>query len=141
MISSWRIPNPKQRWKDTMGAAEKIADLKRIKVPIWSRWLGAYRAWIMRREALRKVHHIATLYHWTWWTDAKEFAKSWYILKEDGRGSRSFEFGSDNYLLRDNAKKTSLYASVVAPWVLGKFSNEQMRQCEKDRARQPSIPT
>jgi hypothetical protein len=128
-----------------MSIEDKIAELKKVKVPLWYQWVGWYRAFQRRRQAIKqkklddkKVRHIATIFAWTYWTDTQGYDKCWYILKETGAGRRFYEFGADHQILKDREKDSGFYASIVVPWTLGKWSDEQMQELERNSKKPQS---
>lgn len=124
-----------------MNSSKDVIDsLKLIQPPLWSRLLGSYRAWYRNYRALRQNQYVATVYDWTYWTDSKRFSRAWYICKEDGRGIRTFSYGSDSRLLEDKGLATATYASVIVPWLCGSLSNESIAAFAKKRYQQPAIP-
>lgn len=124
-----------------MKPGDPLANLRRVRVPLWARAIGWLNAWLAaraaRRAAQRKVHHVATVYAWTYWTDLKQYSRSWYICREDGRGRRSFEYGSSHHLLRRDHKQHVAYAAVITRWMTGDFSNERLREYERKTVNQP----
>ena len=125
-----------------MDRSKEIVDsLKRVRPPLWSILLGSYRAWHRNYHALRQNQYIATVYDWTYWTDEKRFSRAWYICKEDGRGIRTFEYGSDSRLLEDKGRQTATYASIIVPWIFGNLSNDRIAELAKIRYQQPAVPS
>jgi hypothetical protein len=123
-----------------MSSKEIVDSLKRVQPPLWSRLLGSYRAWRRNRRLLRQNQYIATVYHWTYWTDAKSFSRAWYICKEDGRGIRTVDYGCDSRALDDREKSTAVYASIIVPWMHGRLSNDEVAAVAKRRYQQPAVP-
>ena len=109
---------------------DQIEALKQVKVPLWARLLGAYRARQRRKNAYKEVYYVATVFSWMYWTDTKCYSRRWYILKVDGTGKRFFEYGSDHSLLR-NYTNDHEYARIIVPWMYGKYTNEQMKEYAK----------
>jgi hypothetical protein len=103
----------------------RIEQLKQVKVPIWAKWLGAYKAWQRRRNARKEIHYIATVYAWTYWTDHRYYSKQWYILKQNGVGKRFYEYGCTTSLLEGKEKLHSSYASFIAPWLHNHYTNQE----------------
>lgn len=120
-----------------MGSDKQVDLLKQVKVPLWSQWLGAYRAWQRRRNAHKEIHFIATVYAWTWWTDDKYYSYQWYICKVDGAGRRFYEFGYNNTLLKGKETLHSVYASMIAPWMHGGYTHAQLKEFAKNSVKQP----
>ena len=107
-----------------------INTLKKVKVPIWARWLGAIRAWQRRRNAHKEVYYIGTVFSWIHWTDSNTYSKRWYICKVDGAGRRFFEYNSDQRLLKDYRSDPE-YARIIVPWQYGRFTNAQIEEYAK----------
>ena len=124
---------------------DPLVFLKKIRVPWYARLLGWFRARKHLREALArhkaeldKPVYIATIFSWTWWTDTKYQSSAWYILREDGHGKRTYEYGTDSSNLKNDEKKTSTYPRVIAPWLDGHFSNKAMKEyAAKQKAPEP----
>jgi hypothetical protein len=57
------------------------------------------------------------------------FLGCYFICCEDGRGKRTFEFGKEDLygvLKEHTATNQAVYAEVIRPWMLGKYSNQQL---------------
>lgn len=111
-----------------MSAEDIVKQLKLVKVPFWARWRGYFAARRRRKEAQKEVHYITTVYAWTRWTDIGVQSRQWYILKQDGTGKRFYEYGCDHRFLETKEKNHSEYARIVEPWVLGHWTNQQMKE-------------
>ena len=114
-----------------------IDSLKNNKIPFWARWLGQYRAWQRRKNAHKEINYIATVYAWTYWSDAKTYSHQWYICKVDGTGRRFYEYGTNHYLLREKEKTNAVYASIIAPWIYKGHSHHQLIDYANKSAKQP----
>lgn len=114
-----------------------IADLKKVKVPLWARWRGYFAARRRRKEAAKEIKYIATVYGWTIWTD-KSVSSQWYILKEDGLGRRFYEYGYETSFLEYKEKKHSTYPHVIVPWLHKHYSNATMVEYAKKSAVHPN---
>ena len=117
---------------------EQVNLLKIVKIPIWARWLGWYRARQRRKNAHKEIHFIGTVYAWTYWSDLKTYAYQWYICRENGVGQRSYEYGTHCSWLKNNEKNNSVYASVIAPWMLGGRSNQSLQSYAAQSHKQPN---
>lgn len=100
--------------------------LKNIKVPLWARLLGAYRARKRRKSAAKEVHYVARLTAWVHFTDTKRYSRIYYILKERGDGRRFYETQMEDDFLHYLEKSTWAYTHVVEPWRLYKYTNQQV---------------
>jgi hypothetical protein len=116
----------------------QIDKLKQVKIPIWAKWIGAYRARQRRKNAHKEINFIATVYAWTYWSDAQSYAFQWYICRENGVGKRFYEYGTHHYLLKNNEKGSSTYAHIIAPWILGGITNQQLIDYAAKSVKQPS---
>jgi hypothetical protein len=114
-----------------------IDDLKNVKVPLWAKCLGWYRARQRRKAARKEVRYIATVFVWQRWTDKDYCSKVWYICKEKA-GVRYYEYGSDSYLLDNREKRYTMYASVIEPWILNRFTNQQIIDFAKTTVKEPT---
>jgi hypothetical protein len=116
-----------------------IDELKKVKIPVWARWLGWYRARQRRKQARKEIYYVATVYCWTWWTDCKYYSSCYYICKEDGVGRRFYEYQPGSPLLKDREKSTNVYACIIVPWLLGSYSNQVIIDYAKASREQPVL--
>lgn len=101
-----------------------ISSLKKVKVPLWAVWIGRYRAKQRRKAAAKEWNYIATVFTWGRFSDTKRLFNRWYILKESGTGKRAFDYGSS--FLGLAYCEDAEYARIIAPWVHGKWTNQQI---------------
>lgn len=108
----------------------EIEKLKLVRVPLWARLLGAWRHRIELKARLSKKRYVTTVFHWTWIVNRGHWVQSWWICFEDGYRRRTFEFGASGPLSRPerDGRSANTYAHVIAPWIAGYYSNEQL--CE-----------
>lgn len=114
-----------------------IESLKKVKVPIWAKFIGYYRARQRRKAASKEIHYIATVYAWTHWTDSNNYETSWFICKQTGAGKRFYEHGSGSALLRNREKHNTVYAHIIVPWLHGAWSNQQLIDYARKSAAHP----
>jgi len=117
---------------------DKLAQFRKIKVPLWARIAGWFAARKRLKHELRRQHYITTLYAWTYHTDKKCWYKSWYICKETGAGVRSYEFGTELWGRED--KESPVYASIVAPWMLGGMTHDELLERAPVTWKVPETP-
>ena len=116
---------------------KSIDALKKVKIPFWVDWIGAYRARQRRKNAHKEINYVATVYAWTYWSDVKSYSYQWYICKVDGTGRRFYEYGTNHPLLKDKEKSIAVYASIIAPWVYKSYSHQQLIDYAERSAKQP----
>ncbi len=119
-----------------MSSQTQIDLLKKVKVPLWARWRGYFAARKRRKEAAEEIKYIATVYAWTRYD--KYSSRQWYILRENGLGKRTYEYGYESSFLKDAAKTHAEYPNSIVPWVHGKYSNAQMIEYAKKSAIHPN---
>lgn len=67
---------------------DKLAQFRNIKVPLWARLLGAWRARQHRKVELNKTVYVATISAWVHYTDINSHGRGHYVLYRNGLGKR-----------------------------------------------------
>lgn len=118
---------------------DEIEKLKAIKAPLWSRILGNWRARRaakrVRKEALKRENHIATVTCWCALWGKKE--RIMFLCYERGDGTRHFRTVETNGLLDKYWKRTGIYAHYIAPWVAGSLSHKALIELAKQSMPEP----
>lgn len=116
------------------------------KTPWWSRLLGNFRAWKQarkaRKDAPNEKYYVCTVWSWHTLYD-NVYGGCFYILYEDGAGKRSYEFGREHFdvLEKVTAQATYQYAHAIRPWMLGRYTNEGMKQYADGQKTRPNAKT
>ena len=118
--------------------SKHIDALKNYQAPWWSRLIGFWRAYRMRRLNLNRVELIAIISAWTRWTDIGGFDRNVYFCYRNGRGNRFYKHQATNHLLDNNEKRHNIYIQVVVPWISGKMSDQTLREYEQITQKQPA---
>lgn len=105
------------------------------KVPLWSIWLGEFRAW-QRARAQRKEKYLIAIP--SVWTIVGGVAyPSWFHLYETGGRVRSFEFhtGQLTYVKKEDFDG---YHRAIVPWMHGKYTNQVISDWAKKTEKVPT---
>lgn len=95
---------------------DHIAELKKVKVPLWAVLLGRWRKWKRRHFASRQWRLVATITAWASSPNDGEKCPAWYMLYERGDGKRCYRFNASlRYGLKPH--QTTIFNRVVQPWV------------------------
>lgn len=118
-----------------MGRNDEIDRLKKIRAPLWSRLLGSMRA---RRRAKKARKRLWLLINVTVWARRGDgfWYPSWFTLYVSGEGKRSFKFHRGVISLPYYYQYQG-YHEYVVPWLLGQFTNQQIKELGKHAKIQP----
>lgn len=117
--------------------SDPLEQFRNIKVPLWARLLGAWRARRHRRAEMKKTVFVCTIRSWVWDTRNQVHIYGWYNLYRDGLGNRWYEYGASPRMEDFWETDHATYGTIVQPWLSGAWDDEGMRKCAEQRERAP----
>lgn len=121
--------------------SDPLAQFRKVKVPLWARLLGDWRARReakkRREEAKKKIVHVATIFSWVWMADSKIYINGVYTLFCNGDDKRWYEYSSHPLLSKSWERGHSHYGAVVLPWLNGAWSDKEMAEFGRKTAKTP----
>lgn len=117
---------------------DPLKALRSYRAPFWARAIGAIRAWRRLREDRKRWRLVASVNHWTWWTDAQRWDHCTFHCFQRGDGARRCEHMSTSILLKNRRERNSMYIEVIVPWINGRYSNEQIIETAKRTEAKPT---
>lgn len=119
--------------------SDQLDKLRKVKVPLWAKIMGAIRGRWNARKARKKAYFVTTIYSW-WWMKDKYWAYIGYLCYERGNGVRYYKAIGQNVDVSE--KENSLvYGSTIAPWLAGAMPNDELVKRASNTWSRPAIPS
>jgi hypothetical protein len=125
-----------------VGKDDPLNSLRKYRPPLWARIIGWARARCRMQAERSRWRLIASVNHWTWWTDTLHWDHNTYVCFQRGDGRRKYEHLTTSGLLECREKRNDTYIQIVVPWLHGNYSNEQLVRVGQATSRKPEkIPS
>lgn len=116
---------------------DKLEQFRNIKVPLWARLLGAWRARRHRRAEMKKTVFVCTIKSWIWHKGHQDWVYGWFNLYRNGSGKRWYEYGVNHPSIAGWETYHGVYGTTIKPWLSGEWDDEQMRDCARETHHSP----